>query len=111
MIVKLIGVPAQVPPAFVKAGVTVIVAVTGIMPAFSAVNDGRSPDPAAASPIAVLEFVHENTVPGTVPVNAMLATTDPAHTVWLCTTATVGVGLTVSTSVSGLPVQVTPPLV
>ena len=88
-----------------------MVAVTGAVPAFTAANDGRSPVPPAPRPIAAFVFVHVNTVPGTVPENVVPATVAPAHTVWFCTTATVGMGLTVSTRVSGLPVQVTPPFV
>jgi hypothetical protein len=48
-------------------GVTVIVAVTGDVVALAAVNVGTSPEPLAASPIAVLLFVHVNVVPLTGP--------------------------------------------
>ena len=54
VIVKLSGVPAQ--PA--NEGVTVIVAVTGAVPVFAAVNDAMFPVPLAARPIDVVLLVH-----------------------------------------------------
>ena len=45
---------------FKKVGVTVIVATTGVVPVFSAVNAGIvGPEPLAAKPILVVLFVHE----------------------------------------------------
>jgi hypothetical protein len=54
VIVKVCGVPAQ--PS--KEGVTVTVAVTGDVPALTAVKEGILPVPLAASPIEVLLLVH-----------------------------------------------------
>ena len=48
--------PVQVMPALVNVGVTVIVAVTGVLPAFTAVNDGTVPVPLAPRPVAMLSF-------------------------------------------------------
>lgn len=56
VIVKISGVPVQVTP-LVYAGVTVIVAVTGVVPVLVAVNDGRLPVPLAARPIDGVLFV------------------------------------------------------
>jgi hypothetical protein len=50
VMVKDEAVPLHVFP-FVKAGVTVIVAVTGAVPAFVPVKDAISPVPLAANPI------------------------------------------------------------
>lgn len=61
VIVYVIGEPVQ-PEA---EGVTVIVAVIVLVPAFVAVKAEIVPDPLAPSPIAVLEFVHANVVPVT----------------------------------------------
>ena len=55
VIVKLCGAPAH--PS--NEGVTVIVAVTGAVPAFVAVNEAMLPVPFAPSPILVLLLVHE----------------------------------------------------
>ena len=67
------------------------------------------PAPVAVNPIAVLLFVQLYTVPATGPVK-LAVTVLPAHTVWLATGVTDGVGFTVMVNVFGVPVQVTPPL-
>ncbi len=46
-----VGVPVQVAPPLVYEGVTVIVAVTGDVPVFTAANEAMLPLPLAASPI------------------------------------------------------------
>jgi ABC-type multidrug transport system permease subunit len=51
VIVTVCGVPVQVVPPFVKLGVTVIVATTGVDPGLIAINDAISPVPLAANPI------------------------------------------------------------
>ena len=51
--VNVCGVPAQP----LASGVTVIVAVTGAVPVFKAVNEFISPFQLAASPMEVLSFV------------------------------------------------------
>ena len=55
-------------------GVTVIVAVIGDDVVFVAVNEAISPVPLAASPIAVLLFVHANVAPAVALVKLVAAT-------------------------------------
>ena len=61
--VNVVGVPAH--PFAV--GVTVTVAVIGEVVALIAVNEGISPEPLVARPIAVLLLVQVNVVPPTGP--------------------------------------------
>jgi hypothetical protein len=49
--------PEQVTPAFVYFGVTVIVATTGVVPLFTAVNAAIFPVPLPVSPIDGVLFV------------------------------------------------------
>ena len=49
--------PAHEVPPFVKVGVTIIVAVTGVVEVLAAVND-MLPLPLAARPMLVVLFVH-----------------------------------------------------
>lgn len=109
VITKVLGVPVQVTPPFVKVGVTVMVPDIGKAPGLV---DTKLilPVPAAARPIAGLLFVQLYTVPVTAPVK-FTVTVAPAHTVWSAGWLTVGVGFTVMVNVTGLPVQLTPPLV
>jgi hypothetical protein len=72
-----------------------MVLVIGLPVAFVAVNEGVFPVPLAATPIAVLEFVHAKVAPVTGLVYADAATVVPAHAVMFAGTTTVGVGLTV----------------
>ena len=67
----------------------------------------RLPVPLAARPMAGLLLVQLNTVPATAPVKACV-TVAPAHTTWLATGFTVGIGFTVMVNVIGVPGQVTP---
>lgn len=87
-----------------------IVAITGIFDAFSAVKPGILPVPDAAKPIDGLLFVQLYTVPATAPVNVTGAVGVLAHTTWLAGWLTVGVGFTVIVNVTGKLTQVTPPL-
>ena len=57
VIVNVIGVPVQLTPPLVNVGVTVMVANTCPVVGFSAVNGAIFPVPAAARPMAGLEFV------------------------------------------------------
>jgi hypothetical protein len=50
--------PEQVTVALVYLGVTMIVAITGVIPILTAVNAAISPEPLAASPIDGVLFVH-----------------------------------------------------
>ena len=56
--VKVSGLPELLIPPFSKVGVTSMVATIVLVVLFIAVNDGISPIPLAAKPIAVLSFVH-----------------------------------------------------
>jgi hypothetical protein len=91
VIVYVCAGPGQ-PPA---VGVTVIVAVTGAVPVFTAVKPGVFPEPEAARPIAVLLFVQAKVVVPTLLVNAEAATEPPLHTVMFAGTTTFGTGSTV----------------
>lgn len=56
--VKLEGTPTQLTPPLVKVGVTVMVAVIGILVGLVAVKVGRElPEPLAPSPIEISLFV------------------------------------------------------
>jgi hypothetical protein len=59
VIVYTNGTPVQ--PA--RVAVTVMVATIGVLPLFVAVNAGTVPEPLAARPIEVLEFVHVKVEP------------------------------------------------
>lgn len=95
VIVKLIGGPTQAP----SAGVTVIVAVIGPAVALVAVKAGKPPVPLAASPIAVLEFVHVNVAPTGVLTNPFAGTAAPAQYVKFASGVTTGGGFTVTVTV------------
>jgi len=73
--VNVVGVPAH-PFAI---GVTVMVAVIGEVAPLTVVNEGTLPEPLAASPIAVLLFVHVNVVPLTGPDKFVAGATTPAQ--------------------------------
>jgi len=90
-----------------------MVAVTGDVPAFIAVNAAISPEPFAASPTAGVLFVHEYVVAPPVLFVAKLtaAVFDPLHTVWSAGSFTCAVGLTVIVKFSAGPKQLTVPLV
>jgi hypothetical protein len=75
VIVNVVGVPVH---PFAE-GVTVIVAVIGEVVAFVAVNAGTLPEPLAASPMAVLLFVHVNVVPLTGPEMFVIGAAEPAQ--------------------------------
>ena len=78
--VKVFVGPLQetLPP--VNTGVTVMVAVTGDEPVFTAEKAAILPVPLAARPIEVLLFVHVNDV-APVPEKETAAVFDPLHTV------------------------------
>lgn len=85
----------------------------GALVVFKPIKLGILPVPDGASPIVVLLLVQLYTaVP---PVVGVVNTTDAvvvlAHTVWLNTGFTTGVGLTVIVKFVGVPIQLTPPLV
>jgi hypothetical protein len=59
VIVNVFEAPVQLVPPFAKAGVTMIVATTGVVPPFVAVNAEIFPDPLPANPILGVSLVHE----------------------------------------------------
>jgi len=89
-----------VPVQLLAEGLTETVAVTGFGVVFTAVKDAILPVPLAASPIVGSLFVHEKVVPGTAPVNAAAGTVPPLQTAILDGTTTVGIGFTVTLTVS-----------
>ena len=109
--VNVVAVPLQEIPALVNVGVIVMVAVTGVLPALMAINDGIVLAPLAPNPMDGLLLVQLYTVPATGPVMATAVVAAPAHTVWFAIVFTAGVGLTVMVKLIGVPVQVVPPLV
>ena len=107
VIVKLIGAPVQ---PFAE-GVTVIVAVIAAPVALVAVKLPILPVPDAARPIAVLLFVQLYVVPDTAPLKLIAFVAALAQSTWFAWPFTFGVGLTVIVKLTGVPVQVRPPLV
>jgi hypothetical protein len=91
VIVYVDGVPGQL----FAVGVTVIVAVIGVIPALVAVNEGTFPFPLAASPMAVLLLVQAKVAPAILLENEVAGTVAPLQTLMLAGTITVAVGLTV----------------
>ena len=85
--------PTQLP----KRGVTLIVAVTGVLPIFCAVNVTLLPFPLAARPTAVLLLDQVYCAP-VLPVNAT-ETWSPTHFVTCAIGLTTGVGLTVTVKI------------
>src|SRR6186713_966326 len=85
VIVKVCAVPVHVP----SDGVTVIVAVTGAEPAFSAVNEAMFADPLADKPMEGVSLVQLKFVPGIVPMKFTAAVAVFAHTVWSAGSETV----------------------
>ncbi len=104
-------VPVQVTDVPENVGVTVMVAVAGIVPLLIATKDAILPVPIEARPIDGFVFDHANAVPDTGLLNTMVEVEPPLHTTWLATAFTDGVGLTVMVKTTGTPVQVIPPLV
>ena len=85
-----------------------MVAVTGAVPALIAVKLAILPVPLPARPIDVCVLVQLYTVPGgavTAPVKVIAAVGEPLHSTWLATGLTVGVGLTTTVAVMGVPGQ------
>ena len=80
-------------------GETVMVAVIGAAVPFVAVNDGISPEPVAAIPIAVFEFVHVNVPPAGILLKFVAGTVPLLHTITFAGTVTVGIGFTVTVTV------------
>jgi len=103
--VKVCGSPVHVIPAFVKLGVTVIVAETGALELFTAVKIGGFPIPLAASPIDGLLFVQLLTLPTTLLMKSTIFVSSPLQMEIFCGTVTVGVGTMVMLKFCGIPEQ------
>ena len=101
--VKVTGVPGQLIVPLWYVGVTSMVATTGALVIFTAVNDMISPVPDAPRPIAVLLLVHSYVVdPVAVRVEKMIsAVLSPLQTTWFAGVFTCPAGLyiTVTSSV------------
>jgi hypothetical protein len=82
------------PEQFPRVGVTVIVLVIGVDNVFIAVNEFIFPDPEAAKPIFILEFVQLKVAPA-VPLKITVFVVEPAQTVWLLSTTKDGIGFIV----------------
>lgn len=110
VMVKVLTIPVQ---PNVEVGVTVIVAVTGVVPALVAVKLGILPVPAVPSPIDGLLFVQVKNTPGCDVVKVTGAVGEPLHNTWLAGNggSITGVGLTVIVPVAVIlpqpPVNVT----
>lgn len=82
VIIKVTGLPVHTAPVVGEVtGVTVMVAVTGALVAFAAVNEGISPEPLAARPMLGLLLVQLKIVPGTGPEKLIEVVDAAAHTV------------------------------
>ena len=103
VIVTVFGVPLQVIPPFVYLGVTVIVAITGVVPELTAVKAGISPVPLLLNPMVELVFDHEYSV--AVPWKLIILVKFPLHIIWFEACNTVGLGLTVIVNVLEIPGQ------
>ena len=99
VIVNVSGVPGQV----LAVGVTVMVAVTGTVPVFTALNEAIFPLPLAAKPMEGALFVQAKDVPATGPAKFTAAVGAPLHKVWFPTAFTDGVGFTVIVNTIGVP--------
>ena len=73
-----------------------MVAVRGLLPVLTAVNELILPVPLDASPIELVVFVQLYTVPVTDPENVIAMVLLPLHKVWFETEFTVGIGFTVT---------------
>jgi hypothetical protein len=84
-----------VPEQLFAVGITVIVAVIGVFPVFVAINEAIFPDPLAAIPIDVLEFVQVKVPPAGVLIKFVAAIVPLLQRAMFNGTVTVGVGFTV----------------
>ena len=77
VMVKLVDVPVHP----LATGVTVIVAVTGVVPALTAVNEAIFPEPLAARPMEGVLFVQLKDVPATAPLKVTAVVAAPLQRV------------------------------
>jgi hypothetical protein len=93
-----------------------MVAVTGAVVLFTAVNELIFPVPLAAKPIDGVLFAQLNTILLPAPmvlglVNVMAAVEAVLHNTWLATAFTMAVGFTVIVNVLAIPIQEVAPFV
>ena len=86
-------------------GITVIVAVTGTLVVFTALNDVMSPEPEPARPMDVLLLIQLNCVLAIVPLKATAVVALPLQTVCEAIAPELGVGFTMTSIVKLLPAQ------
>src|ERR1051325_5114062 len=104
--IKLLVGPVQSTPRFRKCGVTVMVAVTGVVPPLVTTNERTSTVPPGARPMLVVLLAQVNEV--ALAEKMVLVVAPPLHTVWLAGWLMNGVGLTGITKLLVGPVQSTP---
>lgn len=109
VIVNVFAVPVHVLPPLVNEGVTVMVAVTGVLPELTAVKEPILPVPLAASPIDGVLFVQLYTVPGTNPLKLTAVVAALLQTTWLVIVFTVGVGFMVTVTYCGVVLHMNAP--
>jgi len=106
------AVPEQVIPFEIKLGITVIVATNGVIPALTAINEGREPVPfKGTKPIFAPVLLQLNITPGVALENITAGTVAPVQYTWLGIGFIIGVGLTDIVNITGIPGQVIPPAV
>ena len=111
MIKNVRKVPIQITDPFSNWGVTLIVANTGVLPLFIAVNEGISPVPPEPRPILVLSLVQVYVVtPEVLLVVKVTDVNEPLHTTWLPGGFISPEGFTVIVKVCDGPIHETPPL-
>lgn len=103
VIVKVVADPWQ---PFSIAGPQTIIALRADEPGFIAVNAGTVPDPLAARPIEVFEFVQLMAAPAGVLVKLTATVATPLHTVKLETGLITGVGSTETVNEDAEPAHV-----
>lgn len=103
VIVKFCEGPVQVTDPKVYSGVTVIVAIVVVAPAFTATNDAILPVPDAARPIDGVSFTQLKTV--AVPEKFTDDVLAVLQTTWLAGATTLGVGFTVIVKFVDTPVH------
>jgi hypothetical protein len=87
-------------------GVTVINAVSGVVPVLTAVKDAISPKPLAGKPIDVLLLTQLKLVPTTDPVKFIIPVAAVLQNVLFGGGNTLGIGFTVIVNILGVPGQI-----
>ena len=107
--IKVCDAPVHVMPPLLYTGVTVMIAVTGDKPVFTAVKLCILPVPLAARPMdgSLLTQANDSDPVGPVVglVKLITAVGEPLHNIWLVTGLTIGVGLTVMVKDEDGPIQ------